>query len=371
MSSPADRIDAVIDRYVGPKIVGTNVIMSVGGEVVYARAAGFLDRQANRPMRPRTLFRLSSVTKPFVAVAALTMVEAGLMRLTDPVTAFLPRFRPRLADGREPVITIAHLMTHTSGLTYDLGYESGAPRPPSGGIDHAPLTMAENLDRIAALPLAFAPGTGWTYSVGIDVLGGVLEVLDGSPLPDIIRRRVTGPLGLADTDFWPVDPDRLSVAYADGTPPHPMADPELVRGSDGGAILFSPSRAFDRSVFPSGGAGMVGSAEDFLTFIETLRRGGAPLLSSSTMPLLTEVHTRGIDTGMPGCGYSHGWSVFFDTEVAAVPFSTGTWNWGGVYGHQWYVDPSRKTTLIVFSNTAMEGCTGRYPLDVRDAAFAP
>lgn len=370
MSSATRRLDAVIDRYVGDKIVGTNVIFSLGGEVVYARAAGFLDREGGRVMAPRTLFRLSSVTKPYVAVTALTLMEAGRLKLDAAVTDYLPTFRPRLADGRAPTITIAQLLTHTSGLTYDLGLTVPLDQPPSGGIDRSHLTLAENIDRIANVPLAFAPGTGWAYSLAIDVLGGVLEAIEGKSLPSIVAERVLAPLGLGDTGFWPADPTRLSVAYADGTPPHPMADPERIFNPDGSSIVFSPSRAFDRNAFPSGGAGMVGSAEDFFTFIETLRRGGAPLLSPATMPLLTDSHTAGLDTGMPGYGFSHGWSVIEDPVAAATTMSAGGWNWGGVYGHQWYVDPARQATLLVFSNTAVEGCTGRYPLDVRDAAFA-
>ena len=178
MSSATRRLDAVIDRYVGDKIVGTNVIFSLGGEVVYARAAGFLDREGGRVMAPRTLFRLSSVTKPYVAVTALTLMEAGRLKLDAAVTDYLPTFRPRLADGRAPTITIAQLLTHTSGLTYDLGLTVPLDQPPSGGIDRSHLTLAENIDRIANVPLAFAPGTGWAYSLAIDVLGGVMEAIE-------------------------------------------------------------------------------------------------------------------------------------------------------------------------------------------------
>ncbi|WP_237153579.1 serine hydrolase domain-containing protein [Oryzibacter oryziterrae] len=369
MTVSAARIDAVIDRYLGPKIVGTNILVAERGEIVYARAAGFLDREAGRPMAPRTLFRLASVTKPMVSVAALSLVESGIIALDDPVTRFLPNFRPRLKDGREPVITIHHLMTHTSGLTYDLGH-GRVDKPASGGLDDATLTMAENLERVAALPLAFAPGASWCYSVGIDVLGGLLEAATGESLPDIVRSRVTAPLGMADTDFWPLAPDRLAIPYADGsTPPHVMGEMERVPWNDGFAV-FSPARSFRRDVFPSGGAGMVGTAEDFIVFLEALRKGGAPLLSAASLPLLSDVHTKGIETERPGMGYSHGWSIIHDPKAGMAPFNPGTWSWGGIYGHQWLVDPTAEISAVIFSNTAMEGCTGQYPLDVRDAIFA-
>ena len=359
--------DAVVDRAIGRTIAGANILIEQNGELVYSRQAGFMDREANRPMAPRTIFRLASVSKPMVSVAALAMIEDGKMRLDDPVTRYLPDFRPRLADGTAPTITISQLMTHTSGLTYDT--DNGNGEPACGGTDSSDFDLAENIRRIAALPLAFAPGTGWSYSVGIDVLGGVMEVADGRSLPEIVKARVTAPLGMADTAFWPVDPDRLSVAYADGTPPTRMGEIERVKNGDG-FVEFWTGRAFDRTAFPSGGAGMIGSAEDFLIFLETMRKGGAPLLSAASMPLLTEAHTVDLDPAPSGQGYSHGWSIYRDPSLQKLPCRPGTWAWGGSYGHQWYVDPATGLSIAIFTNTALEGCTGAFPKDVFHAVYA-
>jgi len=360
-------VDAVVDRAIGRTIVGANISIMLNGELVYGRPAGFLDREALRPVAPRTLFRLASVTKPMVSVAALAMVEAGRLRLDDPVTRYLPGFKPRLADGSAPPITISQLLTHTSGLTYEV--DNGNGKPACGGTGPSDFDLAENIRRIAALPLAFAPGTGWRYSVGVDVLGGIMEVADGRSLPEIVKARVTDPLGMLDTAFWPTDPDRLAVPYADGEPPFRMGDTQLVKNGDG-FELFWPGRAFDRTAFPSGGAGMIGTAEDFLVFLEAMRKGGAPLLSPASMPLLTEAHTVDIDPAPSGQGYSHGWSIYRDPSVQKLPCRPGTWAWGGIYGHQWYVDPAIGLSIVIFTNTALEGCTGAFPKDVFQAVYA-
>jgi CubicO group peptidase (beta-lactamase class C family) len=369
MSRTSAAIDAVIDGAIGRTIVGANVLVAHEGEIVYARRAGYRDREAGLPVEPNTIFRLASCTKPIVSVAALVAMEAGTIRLDDPVTKYLPDFRPRLPDGTEPVITISQLMTHTSGLSYELGYNLGFDKPAGGGLDPTDFDLAENVRRIARVPLAFAPGTGWTYGVGIDVLGAVLEAAEGKTLPEVVRDHVTGPLGMTDFAFLATSDKRLAVPYADDTPPHRMAEPELVVETNGNRTMFSPARAFDPTAFPSGGAGMIGTAEDFLRFLETLRKGGAPLLKPTTMPLLTEAHTVDLDPAPSGRGFSHGWSIYRDPTVEKAPCRPGTWAWGGIYGNQWYIDPAADLTIVSFTNTAVEGCVGAFPNGIFSAVY--
>ncbi|MCX5497624.1 serine hydrolase [Kaistia dalseonensis] len=362
----AARLDAVIDAAIAEeRIVGTVVMVAENGEIVYRRAAGHADREAGRLVTEDTIFRLASVTKPMVAVATLALVDAGKIALDDPVTKYLPQFRPRLIDGTEPVITIRHLLSHTSGLQY--GYDAGADI--SEGLSMPGRGMAENLEKIAAVPLMFAPGTSWRYSVAIDVLGGLLEQAIGKTLPDIVAEQVTRPLGLADTAFSVTALDRLATAYADGKPrPTPMTEPQRVEGKDG-ALIFSPGRLFDPTSFPSGGAGMAGSAPDFLRFLETIRKGGAPIVSLSGVKLLSENAIGTFDTGVPGRGFSLGWSITIDPAASQSPFSPGSWQWGGVYGHSWFVDPARKLSVVGFSNTAVAGVNGAYPDAIRAAVY--
>jgi len=362
----AARLDAVIDQAIRDSvIVGAVVLVAEEGELVYRRTAGHADREAGRRTTEDTIFRLASVTKPMVAAAALSLAEAGVIGLDDPVTRFLPDFRPRLADGSEPVITLRHLLTHTSGLIY--GYDRSAGI--SEGLDQPGRGMEENLAKIAAQPLAFAPGASWAYSVGIDVLGGALEKATGKSLPEIVASQITRPLGLRDTAFMPTDPARLAVAYADGDPrPTVMAAHQPVIGKMG-TVHFAPDRNFDPNSFPSGGAGMFGTAGDFLAFLEAMRKGGAPVLSGESLALLSKNAIGTFDTTVPGRGFSLGWSIAYDPAANASPFSPGTWQWGGVYGHFWFVDPVRKLSVVSFTNTALAGVNGPYPDAIRAAVY--
>jgi CubicO group peptidase (beta-lactamase class C family) len=362
----AARLDAVIDAAIRDEvIVGAVVLVAEDGELVYRRTAGHADRESGRRTTEDTIFRLASVTKPLVAAAALSLAEAGVIGLDDPVTRFLPDFRPKLADGSEPVITLRHLLTHTSGLIY--GYDKSAGI--SEGLDQPGRGMEENLAKIAAHPLAFAPGTAWYYSVGIDVLGGVLEKATGESLPDIVANRVTKPLGMTDTAFLPSDRSRLAAAYADGDPrPVVMAEHQPVIGKMG-TVTFAPNRNFDPNSFPSGGAGMFGTAGDILAFLEAMRRGGSPVLSAESLALLSTNAIGKFDTTVPGRGFSLGWSITWDPAASASPFSPGTWQWGGVYGHSWFVDPVRKLSVVSFSNTALAGVNGPYPDAIKAAVY--
>ena len=160
------------------RIVGTVVLVAHDGRLIYRRAAGLADREAGRPMDEQLVFRLASFTKPIVTAAAMHLVEAGTISLDDPVTRYLPDFRPALADGTRPTITLEHLLTHTSGSDTVSSKRRTASMRNCGisdGLDLPGFDLDENLRRLASAPLAFAPGTGWRYSLGLDVIGAVLQ----------------------------------------------------------------------------------------------------------------------------------------------------------------------------------------------------
>jgi CubicO group peptidase (beta-lactamase class C family) len=367
------RLDAVIERAVAEeRIVGAVVLVAADGRRVYARAAGFADRETGRAMTADTIFRLASVTKPIVSVAALALAEAGLMRLDDPVTRFLPDFRPQLPDGRAPTITIRHLMTHTAGLSYGFGEAPDGPYRRAGvsdGLAEPGLSMAENLARIVSAPLLFEPGTAWRYSVATDVLGAAMAAAAGLPLPAVVERLVTAPLGMVDTAFSVRDAERLAVPYADAEPrPARMGEPHVLP-FEGGALVYSPARAFDPASFPSGGAGMVGTAGDVMTLLEAVRTGGAPVIGPASVAALTTNAIGDLDLGEPGAGFGLGVSVLKDPPPAGTPQPPGTWQWGGVYGHSWFVDPKRGVTVVILTNTAVAGMAGAFPEAVRDAVY--
>lgn len=372
------RVNAAVDAALAERrIVGGVVLVAQDGETVVARAAGQADRDAGQPVRLDTIFRYASLSKPIVSVAALKLVEEGRLRLEDPVTRFLPAFRPRMEDGSEPEITVRHLMTHTSGLTYDF------MEPPesayhgagiSNGFDREGVAMDENLARIAAWPLKFKPGAAWNYSVSTDVLGAVMAEAAEESLPEVVLSRVTGPLGMADTGFAVVDRARLSKPYADAQPePALMGERHSVPFAVS-PLNYAPGRALDSSAFPSGGAGMVGTAPDFLKFLEAIRKGGAPVLGPQSVRLLMENQIGDILLTLagPGMGFSLGWAILKDPSVtlAPTPQSPGTWSWGGVYGGSWFVDPTRKLSVVTLTNTAIEGMIGATTVAVRDAVYS-
>ncbi|TYR83820.1 serine hydrolase domain-containing protein, partial [Serratia marcescens] len=184
--SSANAIDGAIEKALREKrLVGAVVLVAQGGEIVYRRAAGMADREAGKPMACNTLFRLASVSKPIVSTAALALMARGDMRLDDPVTRWLPDFRPRLADGTVPLLTLRHLMTHTAGLSYRFFQPEGgcyARLGVSDGMDEAAVSLPENVRRIASAPLLAPPGAEWRYSIATDVLGAVIERASGLPL---------------------------------------------------------------------------------------------------------------------------------------------------------------------------------------------
>ncbi|HEY5009408.1 MAG TPA: serine hydrolase domain-containing protein, partial [Caulobacteraceae bacterium] len=355
-------VDAIVDAATTNKqIVGARVMVAQGGRVVYDRAAGLADREANTPVKLDTIFRWASLTKPVVTAAAMALVETGAISLDDPVTRFLPDFRPKLPTGETPVITVRQLMTHTAGLMYRF-FEPGAgpytEANVSDGMDQPGVSMEENLKRIASVPLSYPPGAAWVYSVGMDVLGAFIAAGAQKPLPDLVRDLITGPLGMADTGFVVTARDRLATAYGDGAAgPVRMGETHSVAFGPG-AIAFAPDRMFDPGSFPSAGAGMSGTAPDFMRFLEAMRTGGAPVLKKSTVELMATNAIGDIPIMLPGRGFGLGWAVLKDPAVAATPQTPGSWTWGGVYGNAWFVDPAEELSVVIITNTAIAGMTG-------------
>ena len=346
--------------------------MSHDGNFIYRRAAGYADRETGLPMRQDSIFRLSSLTKPIVSATALAMVERGLLKLNDQVTKWIPEFRPALANGTRPEITIRQLLNHTAGLSYRFLEPPDGPYHKanvSDGLDQPGLSIEENLNRIASVPLAYPPGSSWGYSVSADVLGHVIARANCSSLPEAVTRYVTAPLAMNNTSFAITEMERLAVPYADGRQrPTRMAKFQVVK-SPYGYIRFAPSRACDPNSYPSGGCGMNDTADDFAKFLETLRVGGDPILKPESAKAITSDQTEGRGP-QPGVAFGFGLSVVTDPAVAQTPQSVGTFAWGGVYGHSWFVDPANRLTVVIMTNTAVEGVYGRFPGQIRDSLYA-
>jgi len=367
-------LDAVLDEAIANrKIVGGVLLVSLHGQRVYERAVGYADREARRDTQPDTIFRWASLTKPLVAGLTLALAERGVITLEDPVTRFLPEFRPRTADGKTPEITVRHLVTHTAGLTYKSS-ETNTDGPyhranVSDGMDQPGLSIEENLRRIASVPLLRAPGSGWRYSIATDVLGEYLARAAGTPLPALMRSLITGPISAIDSDFTVSDRSRLATAYGDGKDEPVRMGPYHETPFGEQMLSYVPDRMFDRDSYPSGGGGMSGTAPDFMRFLEAVRSGGAPILSKASVDQLSTVKPGDFEVSIPGWKWALGWPVLVDPAKTGTPQTPGSWLWGGVYGNSWFVDPHRELSVVLLTNTAIAGMVGALPNAVRDAIY--
>lgn len=365
------RVDAAVDNAIAnQRIVGAVTVVSRDDEVVYRKASGSFDREAGTRMFPEAIFRLASVTKPLVAATALAMVERDLLGLDNAVADHLPWYRPRLKDGREPKITVRQLLTHTSGLSYDLQGD----REVTSGLQQTNLSLRENFSLHAArIPLLFEPGTGWSYGVNIDVLGAVIEALHGGSLDDAFQQYIAKPLAMKDTGFAVSDRSRLAPPYADGPPGlRRMKEPEtVIRVDDGGIELFSPERIFNPRAFQSGGAGAVGTADDLVRFFEAIRNRGTPILKPELVAQAIQNQIGELPREDKDAGQRFGFlgAVIVDPKAANRPQSPGSIRWGGIYGHEWFVDFAAGITAVMVTNTATEGCVGDYPKVVARAIY--
>lgn len=376
-STLAERLDEVFGAALRERrVVGAVAVVARDGQVQYRRAHGLADREGSLPMREDTLFRLASVTKPIVTVAVLRLVGDELIRLDDPVTRWLPDFTPRLPDGSTPALTIHHLLTHTAGLSCGLLEEPDSPFHALGisdGIDVVDFDLRENLRRLALAPLQFAPGSAWRYSLALDVLGAVVENATGLPLDLAVEKLVTSPLGMHESGFVASDLTRFAVAYANGEPePFRIADNvnvPLPQGI-GVAVRFGPARVTRGDAYPSGGAGMYGTADDVLLLLEAIRAGDGFLAEELRTSMRTDHVGPQAQTRGPGWGFGYGGAVLADPAAADSPQSAGTIGWGGVYGHSWFVDAARGLSVLLLTNTAYEGMTGPLTVEMRDAVYA-
>ncbi len=355
------RIGAAMQRYVDDgKIAGLITTVARRGETVYLEKQGWMDREAQRPMEFDAIFRIASMTKPVTAVAIMMLYEEGYFTLNTPVSEFIPGFKDvkvfvrETADGVEladPIrpVTFRHLFTHTAGLSYGWNQNDPVDRlyqksQKETGLDPQQATVKDMVEGLTRLPLAFQPGTKWRYSLAIDVLGHLVEIISGKPLDEFFKERVFGPLGMVDTDFYvPKEKaNRLTALYG-----HTEGPAEL-------KLLEAPadSPRFNKPAFLSGGGGLVSTLEDYARFLQMLVNGGelhgARLLSPTTVDLFTINHApaaalpygfaEGEDLFHQGYGYSLGTRVLMDVSASGKAGSVGEFGWDGAFNTYFWVD---------------------------------
>ncbi len=367
------RLDAVLDRWTGSRrIVRAVTLVSVDAAIAYRRAAGYADREAKAAVSESSIFRLASMTKPLVSAPALSLVEKSVLSLEDPVARWLPGLTPATGDGARPMITMRQLMTHTCGHLYSFLFgddtahaAAGSAQAPGGP---AP-TSSDNVERLASVPLYETPGTAWCYSPASDVLGAVIEVAPDLTLPEALAMCVTRPLGMVDTRFHVADADRLAVTYRDRAEGPVVMRGEGLHDPIGPSSPFCADRVLDLRACRSGGAGATRTALDFLRFLETLRRCGAPILemASASRIAMHSVWDLVDWTEGPGWGFGLGAAVLLYPCGAGTPQSPDAWEWGGILGGHWFVDPAERLTVVVLTNTSVVDVIGAFQVEIRDA----
>jgi CubicO group peptidase (beta-lactamase class C family) len=363
-SERLERIGTAVQHDIDDKrIAGAVTLVIRHGHVAWFKSQGMMDREGSKPMRPDAMFRICSMTKPITSVAVMMLYEEGRFLLDDPVSKYLPEFKnPKVlvkpASG-EPYsipatkeITIRDLLRHTSGITYNWNDDLG-PMYESAGVASGLLqydgTIGDSVKKLAGIPLLFNPGGRFEYSLGVDVLGRLVEVLSGKPLDELFRTRIFEPLGMKDTYFFPPDNklDRLATAYTyypekglNRFPDAPIKEGTFVYSAD------YPSRG-PKKLF-SGGAGLVSSAMDYARFCQMMLDGGkagnSRLLSRKTVELMTQDQLGKI-------GPEQGFGLGFGVEGVKAPLSelgsAGEYTWGGFFYTDFTVDP-KEQMIVVF-----------------------
>jgi CubicO group peptidase (beta-lactamase class C family) len=359
----AARIDRLLQQYVDEaRVSGVVALVLRDGRPVYERAVGWADKEAGTKMAPDTIFRIASQTKAITSVAILSLMEEGKLTLVDPVSRYIPSFASSkvavknesgvsIAPARRP-ITIRDLLTHTSGYSYGTDpqvaaeYEAKGLGPAAGyGWFTADKNegICDTMERLGTLPAVSQPGEAWVYGYNTDILGCVVEKVSGMPLDQFVQTRITGPLGMKDTQFFlpAAQRQRLAAVYSIGR------DGTIVRAPDGprgqGTYVDGPRRSF------AGGAGLLSTAHDYARFLEMTRRGGeidgVRILSPRTVALMTtnQIGTLHSQTGL-------GWGLGFETtdRVGANGLDgVGAYGWAGAYASMYRVDPESKLVIVM------------------------
>jgi CubicO group peptidase (beta-lactamase class C family) len=369
-----NRISDWMQSYVDTsRFAGASVLIAQGGKEVYYNDCGLRDTARAAPWQRDTVARIYSMTKPVTSVALMMLAERGLFHLDAPVSDFIPAFRDMtcLVEGATSIDqvvpcatpTLHQLLTHTSGICYAfnpgvLGQEMTDQKIEFRGDRD---TLVSACDRLAALPLAFVPGTRWNYSSGIDVLGRVIEVVSGKSLEQFFIHEIFNPLGMDETRFSvpTAARDRFAACYT------PLAGDAFSVGkvetaSDSLRLIDDSAKSpfLDATLF-SGGGGLVGTIDDYLKFTEMMRTGGAGLIGPKTLDFMMRNHLGGdiasmgpdsfAEQPMEGMGFGLGGAVLLDPGRARAPGSIGDFSWGGMASTFFWIDPVTELSVIFFT----------------------
>ena len=370
-SERLDRITAHLRTEVAQEVIpGAVLMIARAGRIGYAEAVGFRDREAGAAMGFDAIFRIASMTKPIVSVAAMALAEEGRLDIGAPVADYIPAFK-ELTVGAERApakrtMTVQDLLRHTSGLTY-AGFGDSPVQMiwRDANLQDDDQTNEELVGKLAGLPLMFEPGTTWEYSMSTDVLGRVVEIASGQSLAGFIAERITAPLGMADTGF-----------SAPGAKAARVAEPLVDKATGKKPPMRNPAKA---GRWQSGGGGLCGTAADYVRFCQMLLNGGeldgVRVLAPKTVRLMAAQHLPP-DVGygatarsrfgqlapVPemGYGFGLGFAVRLAPGMSPVPGSVGEFFWGGVTGTYFWIDPQEQMVVVLMLQAPEQRLRYRY-----------
>ena len=337
-SERLERIDAWVDGMVESKsAAGFVTLVARRGRVVHHRAAGTLGMENSDPMRRDSIFDIASMTKPLTAVAALMLYEEGRIALGGPVAQHLPEFSnptvgedPATSSPAKRSMLVRHLFTHTSGA-----------RDPRGRAEtYAFPNMNVYMEEFAKLPLQAEPGSKWIYGDSLDVLGYLVERVSGQGLDTFIEGRILDPLEMRDTHYWPPESTQSRRAVI------------VVNGEDDPTrVSREPIEAGQAKTFIAGASGLHTTAADYWRFCQMLLNGGEfggkRLLGPRTVDLISDNHLEQGTAFRPGLGFGLGFAVVTDRGRAGLPYSEGSYYWGGSQGTVFWIDPAEELVGIL------------------------
>jgi len=366
-SERLQRIHQALQRHIDAgEISGAVTLVARRGRIVHFEAHGLMDLEAKKPMSKDAVFRLASMSKPITAVATMMLVEEGKIRLSDPVSKFIPEFKdtkvamPR--NGSRPgappeiytvpadrEITIQDLLTHTSGLMSNGIAQAEANRLVHREPDD---TLATYIPKLGQAPLDFQPGTQWAYSggAGPDVLSRICEIVSGQTYDVYLKTRLFEPLGMKDTFFYPPDDrrPRMPVLYQkNGLKKAPNQD------------------GFSSKTYFSGAGGLMSTAEDYVQFAQMLLNGGVlngkRFLGPRTVQLMSSNHVGDMFNGKlgrpaHGMGFGFLMALIQDSVAARLRVSNGSFGWDGAFGTQTWIDPKENMVTIIMLQEQVTQC---------------
>lgn len=342
------KIEPKLQEYIDKgQLPGFLTVVAKSGKIVHFQPQGMRDVDAQKPVEADTIFRIYSMSKPITSVAVMILIDEGKLKLYDPVEKYIPAFKDIKVFNKEQTethdaqnkMTIKHLLTHSSGLTYGWGNKPVDKLYGELKIFQKGSGLADMVEKLAKIPLVFEPGERWNYGVSTDVLGYLVEVVSEMPFEEFLQTKIFQPLGMIDTAFSvpKAKVERFAALY---------------RPTEEGGLRLArnvPLATDDLTFFPSGGGGLVSTAADYLRFCQMLLNGGElegkRILKPETVQLMRYPHLRYGRNGAFGLGFH----VVTRKETEINKRATGSYSWGGAAATTFWIDHENELVAVLMT----------------------